>query len=241
MRLAASGDPGKLWIVADEQTGGRGRHGRVWASPPGNLYASLLLIDPGPMQRCAELGFAAGVALVRAARALAGGDERLLLKWPNDLLFAGAKLSGLLLESTCLPDGRHACVIGCGVNCRSFPPGLAYPATHLSAALDRSIAAADMFTPLSAAMAQSLAAWAAGAGFATIRADWLKLCHGLGRELRAKLAHQDITGVFRTIDAAGRLILDTDAGSVAVEAGDIFPLELSGVQGVAGRKHMTYG
>jgi BirA family transcriptional regulator, biotin operon repressor / biotin---[acetyl-CoA-carboxylase] ligase len=241
MRVASEGDAGKLWIVSAEQTGGRGRHGRVWASPPGNLYASLLLINPGPLERCAELGFVAGVALARAARALAGGDERVALKWPNDLLFAGAKLSGLLLESTRLQDGRLACVIGCGVNCRSFPPGLAYPATHLSAALDRDISPADMFAPLSAAMAQSLAAWAGGAGFATIRADWLMLCHGLGRELRAKLTHQDITGVFKTIDATGRLILDTDQGSVAVEAGDIFPMNISGAQGDVGRRQQTYG
>ncbi len=241
MRLAASGDPGNLWIVAGGQTGGRGRHGRVWTSPPGNLYASLLLINPGPMERCAELGFVAGIALAKAARQLAGGDERLQLKWPNDLLFAGAKLAGLLLESARLNDGRLACVIGCGVNCASFPPGLAYPASHLSAALDRPITPADMFAPLSAAMWRALAIWSRGAGFATIRADWLKLCHGLGAPLRAKLAHQDIIGVFRTIDATGRLILETDTGSVAVEAGDIFPVNISGAQRVTGQRHAIYG
>ena len=241
MRLAGEGETDKLWIVAGEQTGGRGRHGRVWASPPGNLYASLLLIDPGPMQLCAELGFVAGVALARAARQLAGGDERLALKWPNDLLFAGAKLAGLLLESTRLADGRLACVIGCGVNCRSFPAGLAYPASHLSAALDRDIGPADIFAPLSAALSQSLDLWASGAGFATIRAQWLSLCHGLGRELRAKLGNQDITGVFRTIDAAGRLILETDTSSVAIEAGDIFPVNIPGAQGAAGQRLKTHG
>ena len=241
MRRAEQGEAGKLWIIAGAQTGGRGRHGRMWSSPLGNLYASLLLINPGPVERCAELGFVAGVALARAARALAGGDERLTLKWPNDLLFCGAKLSGLLLESSRLNDGRLACVIGCGVNCASNPSGLAYPASHLSAALDRPISPADMFAPLSSAVAQSLATWAGGAGFATIRADWLALCHGLGAPIRAKLAHQTITGVFRTIDATGRLILDTDTGAVAVAAGDIFPTHTTGAQGAAGQGRQTYG
>ena len=241
MRLAENGDPGRLWVVAREQTVGRGRHGRVWSSPPGNLYASLLLINPGPPETCAQLGFVAGVALARAARAIAGGDERLALKWPNDLLFSGAKLSGLLLESTQLPDGRLACVIGFGVNCRSNPAGLAYPATNLSQALDRSIEPADIFGPLSTAMAETLESWAGGTIFATIRAQWLALCHGLGGPVRAKLAHQEITGIFRTIDATGRLVIKTAAGMQTIEAGDIFPINPSGGNGLPGQRHTFYG
>ena len=147
MRAARAGEAGPLWIVAGEQTGGRGRLGRAWASPPGNLYASLLLLDPAPGAHCAELGFVAGVALARAARDLAGGDERLRLKWPNDLMFGDAKLSGLLLESTRLLDGRLACVIGWGVNCQSHPARLAYPVTDLTAALDRTVTADEVFDP----------------------------------------------------------------------------------------------
>lgn len=241
MRLATLGDAGKLWIVAGEQTGGRGRHGRVWTSPPGNLYASLLLIDPAPVESCAQLGFVAGVALARAARALGGGDERLTLKWPNDLLFNGAKLSGLLLESTRLADGRLVCIIGCGVNCQSSPPGLAYPTSHLAAALDRAIDRFEVFLELSTNMAQCLEIWQSGAGFATIRASWLALCHGLGRQVRAKLAHQEITGIFRTIDATGRLLLETQAGTVAIEAGDIFPLNFTAAPGAGGQRHTRNG
>ena len=241
MRAARVGAPGLLWIVAGAQTGGRGRLGRAWASPPGNLYASLLLIDPAPAARCAELGFVAGVALAQATRALAGGDERLRLKWPNDLMFGDAKLSGMLLESTRLPDGRLACVVGCGVNCRSHPSGLAYPTTDLSTVLDRNVSAAEVFARLSARMADALVEWRGGAGFARIRQDWLALAHGLNRPLRARLHRGEVTGLFQSIDEAGRLILLTDTGPVTVEAGDIFPIHDTGAPGAAGQRHMING
>ena len=83
-RRALAGDPGRMWIVADEQTAGRGRRGRVWISPKGNLHASALLIDPCPALVAAELGFVAGVALARAAGDLGATDVG--LKWPNDLM-----------------------------------------------------------------------------------------------------------------------------------------------------------
>ena len=120
---ARSGDPGRLWIVASTQTKGRGRHGRVWSSPPGNLHASLLLIDPAPRHKVAELGFAVGVAALLGLREILTKDQSLAIKWPNDLLYGGAKLAGILLESAVLPDGRLACVAGIGVNCGWHPCG----------------------------------------------------------------------------------------------------------------------
>src|SRR5947209_14909108 len=118
MRLARAGDPGRLWLVAREQKQGRGRRGRSWSSPPGNLYASVLLSDAAPSQHLPELGFVASLALLNTMRAILGEDPRLGLKWPNDILFDGAKLSGILLESSLLPSGATACVAGFGVNCR---------------------------------------------------------------------------------------------------------------------------
>jgi BirA family biotin operon repressor/biotin-[acetyl-CoA-carboxylase] ligase len=98
-RAAAAGDPGRLWIVAREQVAGRGRHGRQWSSPPGNLYASLLLVDPCEVAVAPQLGFVAGLALHQAVEAVTGvGAPRLALKWPNDLLLDRAKVAGLLLE-----------------------------------------------------------------------------------------------------------------------------------------------
>lgn len=218
------GDPGRLWIVADAQSGGRGRNGRVWSSPPGNLYASLLLIDPAPPRRAAELGFVASVALAAALREILSDDCRLAIKWPNDILYDGAKLGGLLLESASLPDGRLACVAGIGVNCRSHPADTLYEATDLAAITGRPIAPEFVFEPLAAALANWLDIWAEGAGFETIRAKWLSLAAGLGGRISVARRSDTIEGLFRTIDASGRLILEQSTGQVVVEAGDVFLL-----------------
>ncbi len=114
-RRALGGDAGRLWIVADEQTAGRGRRGRVWISPKGNLHASALVIDPCPPVVAAQLGFVAGVALVRAARDLGATDVG--LKWPNDLMSQGVKCAGILIEGIGLGGARSACAVGIGVNC----------------------------------------------------------------------------------------------------------------------------
>lgn len=222
MRRARDGDAGRLWVVAREQGGGRGRQGRVWSSPPGNLYASLLLIDPSSISRAPELGFVAGVALHEALRAVLGADERLAVKWPNDMLYDGAKLSGMLLEGATLPDGRFACVIGIGVNCRSHPTTTPYAATDLAAIGTTLADPADVFDRLAASLAHWIAIWDEGRGFAAVRTAWLKSAAGLGSEISVTTPTQRLSGRFETIDAQGRLVLATAGGCVTVEAGDVF-------------------
>jgi BirA family biotin operon repressor/biotin-[acetyl-CoA-carboxylase] ligase len=133
MALAQEGDPGHLWVTAAEQLAGRGRRGRDWASPPGNLYASALMIDPGPVASIGSLPLVSAIA-VRDAIAACGLPEGadLKIKWPNDILLNGAKCCGMLLESQNLRGGRIAVVAGCGINIVSHPdPGL-YRATALN-------------------------------------------------------------------------------------------------------------
>ena len=219
---AKEGDPGRLWVVADTQTKGRGRNGSVWSSPRGNLHASLLLIDPAPPHRAAELGFVAGVAAAHALREILGDDRRVTIKWPNDILHDGAKVCGILLESANLPDGRFACVAGVGVNCRLHPGNTRYKATNLSAIAGQPVAPARVFARLSATMTHWLGVWAAGAGFAVIRAEWLSLAAGLGAWVGVARPSQTVEGTFQTIDATGRLILEQASGEVAIEAGDVF-------------------
>jgi BirA family biotin operon repressor/biotin-[acetyl-CoA-carboxylase] ligase len=235
MGLGRDGDAGRLWVVAREQLQGRGRRGRTWSSPPGNLYASLLLIDAAPSEHLPELGFVAGVALVRALHDILGNDPRLGLKWPNDILFDGAKLSGILLESSLLPGGRTACVAGFGVNCRSHPATLPYAATDLARIGTILDAPEDVLPRLSDAMTEMLQVWASGAGFAEIRAQWLKSALGLGEPIRVTLGSANLSGVFQTIDSRGRLILRQGANARAIEAGDVFlPSRSSEPRTVAG-------
>ncbi len=221
MQRARSGDPGRLWITAERQSGGRGRNGRIWTSEPGNLFASLLLIDPAPPARAAELGFVTSLALALALRDILGGDPALKIKWPNDILYDGAKLAGVLLESVALPHGL-ACVAGIGVNCGSHPDGTLYPATDLSAAAGRDIAPRLVLEALARTMAQQLDVWLQGPGFAAIRAGWLALAAGLGSPISVARTNETIEGVFETIDAMGRLVLRQPAGERLIDAGDVF-------------------
>jgi len=220
MARARAGEQGPLWIMAREQSAGRGRLGRVWSSPAGNLHASVLLVDEAPSRIAAHMGFVAGLALIDALRALAP-QASFALKWPNDVLASGAKLAGVLVEGTTLPDGRFALVIGFGVNCAHHPDGLAYRATDL-AALGASCAAQDVLARLMQTFARRRAQWAQGAGFPALRADWLSCAAGLGAPLDVRQGERVLRGTFETLDAEGRLILSGPHGRVALEAGDVF-------------------
>lgn len=220
---ARAGDPGPLWIVAREQTAGRGRRGRTWASPPGNLYASLLLTDPSPPPRAAELSFVAALALHDAISLLAPAvASRLALKWPNDLLGDGAKLAGILVEGE--GTGIVVAAIGIGVNCAHHPAGTGFPATDL-AAMGAPASPDALFTALSGAMAQRLNEWRRGEGFAAIRAAWLARAVGLGKPVRVALAGGQLEGCFEALDPAGRLVLrKADGSSATIAAGEVFPI-----------------
>ncbi len=130
-RQAAAGRRGPLVICARAQTGGVGRHGRRWSSPPGNLYWTILLDDPADLPRDAGLGFAAGLAIVDALAAIGVPRGRLRLKWPNDVLLDGRKLAGLLVEAS-VTGGQVRTIVGIGINVASCPSDAAFPATHLA-------------------------------------------------------------------------------------------------------------
>jgi len=221
MARARAGDLGSLWITAREQTAGRGRHGRVWVSPRGNLHASLLLVDACSPRYAAQLGFVAGVALVDALRAAAPGAP-VGLKWPNDVLSEGAKLAGVLVEGATLAEGRFACVLGFGVDCAASPEGLPYPATSLRA-LGWAREPDELLAALSDAVCCNLELWRAGAGFPAIRNAWLARAAGLGRPIEARTHKDVVRGVFETIDDEGRLVIAAPGGRVVIEAADVFP------------------
>ncbi len=208
--------------MADVQTRGRGRTGQTWSSPSGNLYATLLLVDPCEARLMPQLGFVAGVALARALRSIVGVDRGLALKWPNDMLCDGAKLAGILVEATSAPMGVLSAVLGFGVNCRSHPPDLAYPATHLSAVVGAAGTRDLLFSTLSAGFPDVLDLWNRGAGFAAIRGEWLSHALPVGSALAVARPDGRYRGKFRTVDPDGRLLLDTDCGVLTVEAGDVF-------------------
>ena len=217
-----AGERGPLWITAARQTAGRGRRGNAWVSEPGNLYASLLLTDPAPAPHLPGICFVAALGVRDAVCGLASElSSRLQLKWPNDMLLDGAKLAGILIEAESL-GGRTTIAAGIGVNCVHHPVGLAYPASSLSA-YGVSVSPESVFGELSRTMLTRLAQWDRGAGFATIRAEWLSHAAGIGGDIHVRLADRELTGTFETLDPAGRLMLRLPGGALeAITAGEVF-------------------
>lgn len=214
----------RVWIVARTQTQGRGRRGRAWVSPPGNLYATLLLADPAPPQRAPELSFVAALAvhdaILDCAPAMGGA---LTLKWPNDLLASGCKLAGILIEGH-ERDGALAVALGIGVNCDSHPAQAAFTATDL-AACGAPVAADQLFAALSRTTMARLAQWHRGAGFASVRADWLARARGLCGHLLVRLPERELRGRCEGLDQSGRLLLRLAHGGLeTLAAGEVFPL-----------------
>ena len=210
------------WVVAREQRSGRGRHGRIWSSPPGNLYASLALVDPCEPSRAAQLGFVAGLALHRAVSDVTGLEaDRLAIKWPNDLLLDQAKLAGLLVEGRIAPSGQGFAIIGMGVNCLSHPADTPYRATDLTAA-GFAVSPDQLFERLSARMVEALTLWQRGDQFGLIRALWLERAAGRGQTIQVRTSENARTGLFRDIDGEGRLVLDGPSGLETIVAGDVF-------------------
>lgn len=220
---ARAGDGGLLWVTAERQTGGRGRRGRPWISERGNLYASLLLIDPAPMERLASLPLAIAVAVHQAVRnVLPPGAEPLEVKWPNDILIGRKKTCGILVEGERLADGHHAVVIGIGINVSIMPDNPIYPVTCLR---DQGSAASpeELFAHLFASMAEVLDIWNEGQGIAEVTARWRAVACGIGEKITVNLADRSISGYFAGIDDNGLLMLDTATGRMMpIAAGDVF-------------------
>jgi len=212
LRLAAAGERGPIWVVADEQTAGKGRSGRSWTSVPGNLYASLLIRPACPPQQLAELSLVAGVGALEAIRA-AGGDRTpagLRLKWPNDVLVGTAKLGGILVESSDA-GGARAAVLGIGLNLAGFPDGLGREATAL-AHHGLTIAPRAMLESLDGHMDIWLRIWDDGRGFPAVRDAWMGHAGPKGEPLAVNTGAGRIEGRFAGLDAGGGLLLETAPG-----------------------------
>jgi BirA family biotin operon repressor/biotin-[acetyl-CoA-carboxylase] ligase len=241
---AKTGDVGDIWFAALQQTAGRGRRGRQWETPRGNLAASLLVVPDCDPALTATLGFVAGVALNNALREAIpeaairtgidgadGQNARIALKWPNDVLADGAKLAGILLEAHSRPDGRMAIVVGMGVNVVAAPEGLPYPATSL-VQLGTALTAEPLFAALSDAWVDAVTIWDNGRGVADVLSLWREAAAGIGAEVAVSREGDVVRGIFETIDDSGRLIVrGNDNSRITITAGDVH----FGITATAGR------
>jgi len=224
-RRALAGEPGPLWIWSARQSQGRGRGGREWVSQPGNLFASLLIGLNCPLRVASQLALVAGiVAFDTIAKLIAyEGRSEVLLKWPNDVLLAGEKVAGMLLENVGgANDNRSVVVIGTGINLASHPENLPQPAVSL-ATYGMTVTPADALEALAASTVEWLDRWGEGACFPTIRRAWLDRAGPTGRPLTVRVGSQEAEGVYGGLDADGALrLLMPGGGEYRVTAGDVF-------------------
>ncbi|ETX29493.1 biotin--[acetyl-CoA-carboxylase] ligase [Roseivivax isoporae] len=217
---------GPLWIFAGVQTAARGRRGRPWANPPGNLAATLLMPMAEPPGVAALRSFVASLALLDAFVGVTGRAEPFALKWPNDVLLNGGKVAGILLETL---GGRGAAshlAIGIGVNLAAAPAAEAVEPralrpTALGPETGVVVDPVDFLGALAAAYARREAEFAA-LGFAPVRTAWLAAAARIGEAVTARTGTSETTGTFETVDPSGNLVLRTPRGRVAIAAADIF-------------------
>ena len=188
----------------------------------GNLAATLLLHPERPASECAQLSFVTALAVADTVAGLAPNAET-KVKWPNDVLVDGRKISGILLESASGVGPAPAWLaIGIGINLAYHPEGTETPATSIAALTGKAPSPHDTLCLLAWAFAKWYDLWCAQ-GFSPIRDGWLARAAKLGERIRARLSHEEIFGVFEGIDETGALILRESGGKTRlIAAGDVF-------------------
>jgi len=214
LKLAEQGQAEGAVIIAEEQTGGRGRFGRKWFSPPGKgIWMSVLLRPDVPLQHTPQLTLLTGVAVCRAVRACTGADAG--IKWPNDLLIDGRKVCGILLESTVEDHEVRYCIAGIGVDVNfdpeDYPEDLTTIATSLKMEtgqpVDRTKLTAAILTEL-----EQLYFLYQKEGFGVISALWEALSVSMNREITVTNPHGVIEGKAIGLDPSGALLVEKHDG-----------------------------
>jgi BirA family transcriptional regulator, biotin operon repressor / biotin---[acetyl-CoA-carboxylase] ligase len=219
-QAARGGEAEGFVIWAWEQKAGRGRQGRVWHSPPGNLYASILLRPACDARYAAHYAFVAALALYDVVKAYAA-EATVTLKWPNDVLLGGKKISGVLLESSIAPSGKlEWLVVGMGLNIEHYPEGMPYTATSLRAEGASNIDLEAIIQRL----CKDFFGWKETLekqGFAPIRTAWT--AHAQPGKLSVHLPKGVVEGDFAGLNDDGGLLLQLADGTIqAISAGDVF-------------------
>lgn len=220
-RRAERGETGPVWLIARKQTAGRGRRGRAWVSPEGNLFATYLFSTTRPPAEIALLGFATGIAIAETVEAIIGAG-RVTLKWPNDVFIDGAKASGIMLDSGALASGVWV-ALAFGVNLANSPEAIDQPTISLRAVLPPDAPAPEPLAFL-AQLRPRLEGWAqrlVTEGFEPLRTAWMARAHALGANVRVVQGETTLEGRVVGLSVRGELELDTADGRRLIAAGDV--------------------
>lgn len=209
--------------MARHQTRARGRRGRAWRNPPGNLAATLVMRPGGVPGWAALRSFLAANALFETL-ALYVPRDALSLKWPNDVLLNGRKVAGILLESAGSATRVDWLAIGIGVNLLSAPEAdedAAFPPISVKEVAGDDIDAVDFLTFLAGHYATEEMVLER-LGFEPIRQDWLERAARLGEVITARTGSRSVTGIFDSIDSDGQLVLITGTGPQKIPTADVY-------------------
>ena len=222
-RLAAKGAPEGVVVIADAQRGGKGRLKRRWLSPPGcNLYTSVVLRPPLNAAAASQITLVAGVALAEFLSQYCPGYVS--LKWPNDVLIRGAKVSGILTEMKTAGRDVEFVIVGIGVNINvakdASAGALTQAATSLREETGREISRLDFTAGMYEAL-ERLYGLFLREGFSPVRDLWLRYAAGLGKGVRVTFGSEVLEGEMAGLDGDGALLVRDGKGSVTrVIAGD---------------------
>lgn len=224
--LAADGEADGAVVWARVQTAGRGRQGRQWQSPAGNLYCSILLRPGMAPGEAAQFSFVTALALGAAVSGLLPAGADLRYKWPNDLLVGGRKAAGILLEASGVSGGKvDWLVVGAGLNLAHHPdiaPGSGFRATSLAAEGAAEATVEEVLGRFVEAFARWRVQWR-DAGLAAVHTAWLARAWRLGEEIAVRQAGGELRGRFEGLDGSGALLLALADGSRrALPAGDVY-------------------
>jgi len=221
-RLAAGGPPPfGLVIIAARQLQGKGRQGRRWVSEPGNLYSSVVLRAVTDPAISAQLGFVVALAVRDTLESAGGPSHKVQCKWPNDVLFNGKKIVGILLEYLAGAGAESGAVIaGCGINIAHHPEDTERPATSLAAEKVEACIE-DVAAGYLAALSHWHSIWLAD-GFGPVRQAWMNGGHAPGEPLEVRIGDANVTGTFVGLDPDGALVLDVAGEHRRFAAGDVY-------------------
>jgi len=223
MRLALKGEALPLWVIADRQTSGRGRAGRSWISPAGNLYASLAFCCSAPVEKAGQLSLIAGISLFEAIRQTTtlAPEAGLRLKWPNDILVGVAKMGGILVESTTARGSPgFLAILGFGLNIATSPDDLPRPATALAHHAPAP-AAAELLRALAGQVPHWIARWQQGSDFAAIRSAWIERAGAIGEPITVNTFRGPVSGTYQGLTETGALLASVEGQLQEFTHGDV--------------------
>lgn len=223
MRLGLAGESLPLWVIADTQTGGKGRSGREWVSQPGNLHASLAFRCTAPMEKAGQLSLLAGISLIDAIRATMdlAPEAELRLKWPNDILIGFAKTGGILVESTSLREGSgFLAILGFGLNLAASPEGIGREVTALGR-FGRPPEPGVLLSALSERIFFWLDRWSAGLNFGAIREAWIERAGPIGEPITINTTDGPVAATYQGLGQNGALLADVGGAVREFNYGDV--------------------